>query len=1354
MTRRPSPFSGLRPLLRIELREMRRNLRRSLLVVLLVAVPVAAISGASTLMRAIQMSPEDHARQALGRADLRVEGFADRAGLEAVEDALPPGSRTQGVVAGLERVQAPGVELRARLLALSPDALSPVAVSEDPSSDVPSPDALADGILSLREGRMPRNAGEVALSPSLLDALGRRPGDAVTLEYGGLRTIVGVVVDPEDTTAPVVVRRPAVAEHPGRRFLLVDLPPGSEENTTSALRQMDAPPQLHVTTRDEAAVGDAAVTAFIFALGTLGLFECALVISAAFGISFRRRQVELGLLGSVGAEPPRQVQSLLFGAALLATLGGLLGVACGVSFVAAIYPWLEVWTGRLVPPFAVVPVHLVAAVALGVAAAVSAAYLPARGAARLPVREALSGRRPSQRSPRPWLLASLALLAASLVLLALARVEHPVLRGLGVILGPIVGLLGFGAAAPWLLEISTRRAAGLPPAWRLAVRDAGRFRRRNAAVITAVLAGMAMSVTLASLVQSIETAVEALPLSVRDDQLRIDGPGSEAVARSLAEELPVAAAAPLRAVYLHGEPLRGRVGGESPDRRHAWVAAGDEALVRALGADAGLDAFARGQVLALDVEASGAVEFRTWLSESSASLPPVFAVDTRHPLREPVFVIRHDRLTGGLSTGPPPRSTLVPWLVRLDQPVSADLLQRARRLAAAAPQTRVDAARLQSSRFRDIYYVVFLLSLVTGLITVLTAVSLSAAESAPDERVLESLGAPPRLLRAHKAARASFLALLGCVLAVPGGLMAAAALEGAVNFPLDLALPWGDLGLIALGLPTLVYGVVWLTAGGGRRRRRGGSRPAGGLLRRGLLRRGLLRRGLLRRSRPLLVVFVLLSPTGDSAADSPRPSATPSATVPQARDAQDLHRQPYTGRAFDGSPVQGEIGRVAVPVNRSRPDGAHLEIAFVRYATTHPEPGPPVFVLAGGPGGSGIDEAAILASHPQIRLLEQRDVIGVDQRGTGRTGPALTENVPTQESPRSHLRTFDRDVLVEASKEAAATTASHWRRRGVDLASFNTRESADDLDAVRRALGLPQIALWGASYGSHLGLTYLRRHGEHVERAIFLRLEGPDHTFKLPSQVQARLEHLHRLAAGDDTASHLLEGGLLEVVARRLHELERQPLRVELDARALHLGPLDLQIAVARSLGSIEAISELPARLRRLEEGDGRWLAEQALDHRQPSVHALVLAMDCASGASAERHRRLQAEAADPANLLQDALLAPLYPEACRSAGIAPLDPTFREPVHHDAPILLVSGTLDARTPPTNAEELLPTLPGAVHVVVENAAHESREWMSPEFRDLVQAFLRGEDVAPSRVRLPEPIFASEVRCEEAVSEDG
>ena len=53
---------------------------------------------------------------------------------------------------------------------------------------------------------------------------------------------------------------------------------------------------------------------------------------------------------------------------------------------------------------------------------------------------------------------------------------------------------------------------------------------------------------------------------------------------------------------------------------------------------------------------------------------------------------------------------------------------------------------------------------------------------------------------------------------------------------------------------------------------------------------------------------------------------------------------------------------------------------------------------------------------------------------------------------------------------------------GVDLAAYNSDENADDIDALRQALGYDKIIYYGESYGTLLGQYLLRRHPDILAR--------------------------------------------------------------------------------------------------------------------------------------------------------------------------------------------------------------------------------------------------------------------------------
>ena len=145
------------------------------------------------------------------------------------------------------------------------------------------------------------------------------------------------------------------------------------------------------------------------------------------------------------------------------------------------------------------------------------------------------------------------------------------------------------------------------------------------------------------------------------------------------------------------------------------------------------------------------------------------------------------------------------------------------------------------------------------------------------------------------------------------------------------------------------------------------------------------------------------------------------------------------------------------------PGGVSLFVKRIR-AAQRPRRGA-LFVLAGGPGqsASATFNGAALAN--LSAAYRSRDLIVFDQRGTGRSGLL-------------RCRALERSNLLNAGRAAAACAGSLGARR----AFYTSRDSADDIEAIRRELGVAGIALYGASYGTKVALGYALRYPANVER--------------------------------------------------------------------------------------------------------------------------------------------------------------------------------------------------------------------------------------------------------------------------------
>lgn len=130
--------------------------------------------------------------------------------------------------------------------------------------------------------------------------------------------------------------------------------------------------------------------------------------------------------------------------------------------------------------------------------------------------------------------------------------------------------------------------------------------------------------------------------------------------------------------------------------------------------------------------------------------------------------------------------------------------------------------------------------------------------------------------------------------------------------------------------------------------------------------------------------------------------------------------------------------------------------------------------------------------------------------------------------------------------------------QGVDILAYNTIESANDVDDLRKALGAEKLNLVGFSYGTHLRLACIRYHGKNLNRVVLIGTEGPDHTDKLPSTSDDSIRRLSALVAKDPELGPKMPD-LTGTLKRTLNRLEKEPVTVTImDQRTRK--PVDVKV--------------------------------------------------------------------------------------------------------------------------------------------------------------------------------------------------
>jgi len=411
--------------------------------------------------------------------------------------------------------------------------------------------------------------------------------------------------------------------------------------------------------------------------------------------------------------------------------------------------------------------------------------------------------------------------------------------------------------------------------------------------------------------------------------------------------------------------------------------------------------------------------------------------------------------------------------------------------------------------------------------------------------------------------------------------------------------------------------------------------------------------------------------------------------------------------------------RLSVPLDRSGtvPGRVSLLVKRVRARRSGGATRPPLFALAGGPGQSATESFGADALGVLYPAYARRDVIVFDQRGTGRS--ALLR------CPR-----LERANLLRAGPAARACARSLGPRR----AFYTSRDSADDIEAIRDQLGAERIALFGTSYGTKLALGYAKRYPGRVERLALdsvVQIDGPD-PYYLDS-VEASRRALRSLC-----------GRRCSWTADPVADL------AALVDRIASGGPLRGRVVDARgrfrrsSLTRIDAFSVLiagdfdpslraafPGAVRAALGGDATPLLRLrrrafAVDAEPPPPRLLSSGVYAATTceevtmpwarttppAPAERHRQAEARvAAIPDSAFEPfdraTALASDVLNLCESWPQAPVAPEFGPGPLPDVPVLLVEGEDDVRTPVENAQRTAALFPRSRLVVAPATGHSA-----------------------------------------------
>ena len=407
-----------------------------------------------------------------------------------------------------------------------------------------------------------------------------------------------------------------------------------------------------------------------------------------------------------------------------------------------------------------------------------------------------------------------------------------------------------------------------------------------------------------------------------------------------------------------------------------------------------------------------------------------------------------------------------------------------------------------------------------------------------------------------------------------------------------------------------------------------------------------------------------------------------------------------------------------VSVAEAEGSAAVLEIGVVRVFSRAKDPAPdPVVYLDGGPGNATAAQIDLVFPH-FAELAEDRDVIFIDQRGTGVTEPPMTCKSATE--------------LPDCFAAIAEVT---------DPAAYTSKNNAKDIDLVRQALGYDEWNLLGISYGTRLGLTLLRDHPAGV-RSVILDSVVPlevDLYGEAATNGEASFEKTFAACAADAACAEKYPDSMAQLLGL-VKTLNEEPLRACGDEFS---GDQIVNI-LFNLLYSPVAVGFVPRIVDDLAEGDSTLFEDAACDLGRVNFSLpMHLSIQCAEEAAFTSQETIAELDAEVRPELVPGLSGSSFLPVCTEWPVPKAPALENQPVQSSLPTLVLSGFFDPITPPSYGEQVDQTLSASQYFLIQNESHGAS--LSACGLALMRAFLKapGEPVQASCLSdLPPPTFES------------
>ncbi len=406
-----------------------------------------------------------------------------------------------------------------------------------------------------------------------------------------------------------------------------------------------------------------------------------------------------------------------------------------------------------------------------------------------------------------------------------------------------------------------------------------------------------------------------------------------------------------------------------------------------------------------------------------------------------------------------------------------------------------------------------------------------------------------------------------------------------------------------------------------------------------------------------------------------------------------------------GGQMDAKCGTLPVYENRQAAAGRKIDLNIMVLPAINRSAAPdPLFFIPGGPGEAAVESFASIS--PAFRRINQkRDIVLVDQRGTGKSHPLAcltSDNVDTSTPAEAQLK-------AELEKCLAQIDA--------DPRFYTTSIAMDDLDEVRQALGYKTINLYGGSYGTRAALVYLRQYPDRVRSVILDGVDPPNWSLGdgMARNAQHALDMIFARCQHDVGCNKAFPDVQSEFATLQ-GKLAQNPIQTTFpdptsgEPYTLTVTPDYFANTIFNMSYAPETAALLPLLIDTAAKRDDLSLIAAQGVSTSEQIGSLIsngmrFSVLCAEDVPFYKTQQPQTGYQQPETGYMGDFFIKTFTDICATWPRGEIPANFKDPVSSNAPILILSGEADPVTPPENGALAAQTLPNSLQIVTPGLGH-------------------------------------------------